>query len=104
LHHALPKLFGLISKYLSLPADELALKLSQFLRFPHTNQLLSTTGRSARLSAAACLHSQAETVWLPFGGGARFNLPIRILCDATKRGNSSISSRPTRRLPKTKNG
>ena len=41
LYEALPKLLCLISKYLSLPTDELALKLSQFLRFPHMNQLLS---------------------------------------------------------------
>ena len=40
LHDALPKLFGLISKDLGLPTDELTLKLSEFLRFPHANHPL----------------------------------------------------------------
>src|SRR5262249_29295320 len=40
LHDALPKLFGLISKDLGLPTDELTLKLSEFLRLPHANHPL----------------------------------------------------------------
>src|SRR5262249_18104269 len=39
-HDALPKLFGLISKNLRLPTDELALKLREIQRFPHANHLL----------------------------------------------------------------
>src|SRR5262245_39375102 len=40
-HDALPELFGLISQDLSLPADELALKLGEFLWFLHANELLN---------------------------------------------------------------
>jgi hypothetical protein len=45
LHDALPKLFGLISKDLGLPTDELTLKLSEFLRFPHANHPLGEVER-----------------------------------------------------------
>jgi hypothetical protein len=41
LHDALAQVLGLISKYLSLPTDELALKLRQFLRFLHAKELVS---------------------------------------------------------------
>src|SRR5215471_72386 len=45
LHDALPKLFGLISKDLVLPTDELALKLSELLWFPHANHPLGEVER-----------------------------------------------------------
>src|SRR5215831_21410129 len=45
LHDALPKLFGLISKHLGLPTDELALKLSEFLRLAHANHPLGKVER-----------------------------------------------------------
>src|SRR5262245_12019491 len=44
-HDALPQLFGLVSQDLSLPADELALKLGKFLRFLHAKELLNKVER-----------------------------------------------------------
>src|SRR5215813_96328 len=45
LHDALPKLFGLISKHLGLPTDELARKLSEFLRLAHADHPLGKVER-----------------------------------------------------------
>src|SRR5262249_53339767 len=44
-HDALPQLFGLVSQDLSLPADELALKLGEFLWFLHAKELLNKVER-----------------------------------------------------------
>src|SRR4029453_16410474 len=45
LHEGLPELFGLVSEHLSLPTDELALKLREFLRILHTHQLVKKVER-----------------------------------------------------------
>src|SRR5262245_29367994 len=45
LHDALPNLLGLISEHLGLPTDELALKLSEFLRLAHANHPLGKVER-----------------------------------------------------------
>jgi len=45
LHEGLPELFGLVSEYLSLPTDELALKLRELLGILHTDQLVKKVER-----------------------------------------------------------